>query len=50
MLLPKLVKKVETSDKEWKLAKCNVDELNRLAQAFRISKIPTLIVMNSGRI
>ena len=35
---------------EIKICKCNVDENPELAQAFRVMSIPTLMVVNKGKI
>ena len=50
MLAPVIAEIAEEYAEEVKVGKVNVDEQEELAAAFRISSIPTVVVMKNGEI
>ncbi len=50
MLSPVISQIAEEYDGKVKVCKVNVDEETELASAFRVSSIPTLVVMKDGKI
>lgn len=49
MMAPVVAKMAEEFDGRIKVGKCNVDENMQLAQQYRISSIPALIVFKNGK-
>ena len=49
MVAPELVKVAQSSNGQFLVAKVNTEELPIVAQQFRISAIPTLVLMRQGR-
>lgn len=50
MLAPVVAELAEELDGKAKVSKVNVDEQPELAAAFQISSIPTVVVMNNGKV
>jgi thioredoxin 2 len=48
MVAPELAKVASTSNEQFLVAKVNTEELPNVAQQFRISAIPTLVLMRDG--
>ena len=49
MVAPELAKVAANSNGQFLVAKVNTEELPIVAQQFRISSIPTLVLMRNGR-
>jgi thioredoxin 2 len=49
MVAPELAKVAASSNGQFLVAKVNTEELPVVAQQFRVSSIPTLVLMRDGR-